>query len=186
MKTSRSPIPTLVHESNVGMRRLSLPDMRNFRRRLEPGGKLGLPDDLKTFAECGAFDHFRQMIMAFSTAAIGSLSRFPYCSRPSRSNARSRRWGRSGRVKREMRDQVIRSSRDPVRRRFVAQSSDQVASWSRPPGEPMFGRFGAQLHKHFRGFRPCPCQLRRYSHAPTAIGERFHRSRLLVLHISRR
>jgi hypothetical protein len=39
---------------------------------LNPAADWGYRDDLKTFAECGAFDHFRQMIMEFSTAARSS------------------------------------------------------------------------------------------------------------------
>jgi hypothetical protein len=43
--------------------------MSDFGRQIESSGGLGLRDDLDTLAECGAFDHFRQLILVFSIAA---------------------------------------------------------------------------------------------------------------------
>jgi hypothetical protein len=40
----------------------SLRGMRDFGQQIESGGGLGLREDLD---QCGAFDHFRQLILAF-------------------------------------------------------------------------------------------------------------------------
>jgi hypothetical protein len=40
--------------------------MGDFGQQIESGGGLGLREDLD---QCGAFDHFRQLILAFSIAA---------------------------------------------------------------------------------------------------------------------
>ena len=55
-------------------------------------------DDLDTFAECGAFDHFRQLILAFSIAARFStpLVCSPFMEAPSHCRAQAALAGTQG------------------------------------------------------------------------------------------